>query len=189
MGNHIFGVPKKQEPSPIKTAPSLQEQIQILEKRITHLNNLIQIHVQKAKEAKTKDEAYRYLKLKQMYETELKGIFGMLDRLEGLDNARHRAILHNTTLNVTENATSILKSITVNPDKADEIMFDVKEAIDEVDRTSEILGKTDPPSQELQDELNVLMAPEAPPAIITLPDVPARVENTADKELRMLVAS
>lgn len=188
MGNHIFGVPKKPEPSPIKTAPSLHEQILVLEKRKNHLHNLIEIHIQKAKEAKTKDEAYRYLKLKQMYETELKGIFAMLDRLEGLDNARQRASIQATTLAVTEHATNILKSNTVNPEKADAIMFEVKEAIGEVDRTSEILGQIEPPTQELQDELDALMAP-TPPPIVSLPDVPVRTETTVDKELRMLVAS
>lgn len=197
MGNRIFGTPKKPEPSPVKAAPSLQEQISILEKRKTHLYKLIEINLQKAKESNTKDEAYRYLKLKQMYETELKSLFGMLDRLEGLDNARQRVTLHASTLKVTEQATTVLKANMVDADKADDIMFEVKEAIEEVDRVSEVLGRTDPPSQELQDAFDALVsAPQEPPIspalpiIVPLPEVPVQPNETPiEKELRMLVAS
>jgi hypothetical protein len=197
MGNRIFGAPKKPEPSPVKTVPSLQEQISILEKRKTHLNKLIEIHDQKAKESKTKDEAIRYLKLKIMYANELKSLYGMLDKLEGLENARQRLTFQKNVLDVTKEATVVIKQNTVDPVKAEDILDDVRDAMDDVNEVTNILSRTDPPSRELQDELDALMAPKEPPVepevpiVVPLPEVPVQVEQitTMDKELRMLVAN
>ena len=197
MGNRIFGAPKKPEPSPVKTVHSLQEQISILEKRKTHLNKLIEIHDQKAKESKTKDEAIRYLKLKIMYANELKSLYGMLDKLEGLENARQRLTFQKNVLDVTKEATVVIKQNTVDPVKAEDILDDVRDAMDDVNEVTNILSRTDPPSRELQDELDALMAPKEPPVepevpiVVPLPEVPVQVEQTTtmDKELRMLVAN
>ena len=197
MGNRIFGTPKQPETSPAKTYPSLQEQISILEKRKVHLHKLIEFNLQKAKSATTKDEALRYLKLKVMYENELKTLFGMLDKLEGLDNARQRLLFQKDTLMVTKQATEVLKQNTVDPIKAEDIMDEARYALEEANEVSEILSRTDPPSQELQAEFDALMAPPqeppvAPPVIISLPEVPQqppKEEPQMEKELRMLVAS
>ena len=196
MGNRIFGTPKKQE-EPIAQWPSIQEQIAVLEKRKTHLYKMIEINGQKAKDSKTKEEALRYLKLKLMYANELKTMFGMLEKLEGLDNARQRLIFQKDTLMVTKQATDVIKKNTIDPIKAEDIMDEVKYALEEANEVSDILSRTEPPSEELQTELDALVSPpqEPPvaptlPAIVSLPEVPVQVKETPiEKELRMLVAS
>jgi chaperonin cofactor prefoldin len=86
MGNRISVAPKQPEPSSLKSVPSLQEQISILEKRKTHLHKLIEIHDQKARESTLQDEVDKYLEMKRTYENELKSIFRTLDRIEGIKN-------------------------------------------------------------------------------------------------------
>ena len=196
MGNRIFGTPKKQE-EPVKAWPSIQEQIAVLEKRKTHIYKLIEIQGQKAKEAKTKEEALRYLKLKVMYSNELKTLFGMLEKLEGLDNAHQRILFQKDTLMVTQQATNVIKQNTIDPIKAEDIMDEVRDALDEANEVSEILSRTEPPTDDVQAEFDALMAPPqeppvapAVPAIVSLPEVPVQVKETPiEKELRMLVAS
>lgn len=196
MGNNIYGKPKQTAPPPalMTTAPSLQEQISILEKRKTHLETLIEINTEKARNSKTKDEAYRYLKLKSTYVNELKSIFGMLDKLEGLDNARQRLHFQKDTMEVTKQVTSVIKKNTMDVGDAEDIMDNVREAIDDVDRLTEVLGKTDPPSEELQKELDDLFEKPVPvqveqPVILQFPEVPQQKPTSTqmERELRMLV--
>ena len=197
MGNSLYGKPKEtiQPPPPalMSAAPSLQEQISILEKRQTHLDRLIEINHQRARDSKTKDEAYRYLKLKANYENELKSVFGMLDRLEGLDNARQRLHFQKNTLEVTKQVTEVIKKNTMDVSDAEDIMDNVREAVEDVDRVSDVLGRTEPPSEELQKELDNLFEKPAPvplqqPEILSFPEVPQQKEPTQmEKELRMLV--
>jgi hypothetical protein len=178
------------------TAPSLQEQITILEKRKTHLERLIEINTQKARESKTKDEAHRYLKLKTTYASELKSIFGMLDKLEGLDNARQRAHFQKNTLEVTKQVTTVIKQNTMDVGEAENIMDDVREAVDDVDRVTKALGETEPPSEELQKELDDLFEKPATvqkpnvqqPEILQFPEVPQQkpAATQMERELRML---
>jgi hypothetical protein len=197
MGNNIYGKPKQTLPQPalMTTAPSLQEQIGILEKRKSHLENLIQINHDKARQSKTKDEAYRYLKLKSSYENELKSIFGMLDKLEGLDSARQRLHFQKNTLEVTKQATTVIKQNTMDVGDAENIMDDVREAIDDVDRVTKALGETEPPSEELQKELDDLFEKPAPvevrqPEILQFPEVPQQKPPVTqmERELRMLAS-
>lgn len=190
MGNHIYGKPKETAPPPalMATAPSLQEQISILEKRKTHLERLIEIHQQKARESKTKDEAYRYLKLKANYENELKSIFGMLDKLEGLDSARQRLHFQKNTLEVTKQVTAVIKQNTVDVGDVEDIMDNVREAVEDVDRVSEVLGRTEPPNEGLQKELDELFEkPVQQPEILAFPEVPSQKPSQMERELRMLV--
>jgi hypothetical protein len=197
MGNNIYGKPKQTAPPPalMTTAPSLQEQISILEKRKSYLERLIEINTQKARESKTKDEAYRYLKLKTTHANELKSIFGMLDKLEGLDNARQRVHFQKNTLEVTKQVTTVIKQNTMDVGDAEDIMDDVREAIDDVDRVTRALGETEPPSEELQKELDDLFEKPAPvevrqPEILQFPEVPQQKPPVTqmERELRMLAS-
>ncbi len=199
MGNNIYGKPKQVVPPPalMSTAPSLQEQISILEKRKTHLERLIEINTQKARESKTKDEAYRYLKLKSSYETELKSIFGMLDKLEGLDNARQRLHFQKNTLEVTKQVTTVIKQNTMDVGDAEDIMDNVREVINDVDRVTNALEETEPPSEELQKELDDLFEKPTPvhvpvqqPEILQFPEVPQQKPPVTqmERELRMLAS-
>ena len=190
MGNSIYGNPKPPTPPPLKTAPTLQEQIIILERKKSHLEKLIEGEIQKAKQAKTKEDGIRHLKLKHMYENQMKTIFGMLDRLEGLDEARQRVALHASVIAVTQQATDAIKSHTLDASKVEDTMYDAKEAVDEVNRVSEVLGRSESPSEELQSELDALL--DVPkPVIVPLPEVPVQEEpkTEMEKELRILVPS
>lgn len=187
MGNRIFGTPK-QPLQPKPAPPSLREQIATLEKRKDHIEKLISMYDQKAKASTRKDEAMRFLKLKVRYANEMKTIYAMLDRLEGLDNTHQRLLFQKDVLDVTKQATDVIKQNTIDPIKAESILDDAREAIEEVDEVSEALARTDPPSFELQEELDKLF--EARPAVVvSLPDVPAQEETAIEKELRILVPS
>lgn len=196
MGNNIYGKPKQTTPPPalITTAPSLQEQITILEKRKSHLEKLIQINDEKARQSTTKDEAYRYLKLKVTYANELKSVFGMLDKLEGLDNARQRLHFQKNTLEVTKQVTHVIKQNTMDVGDAEDILDNVREAVEDIDRVTEVLARTEPPSEELQKELDELFEKPAPvevrqPEILQFPEVPQQKPVTQmERELRMLAS-
>lgn len=189
MGNNIYGKPKPPTP-PLKAAPTLQEQIIILERKKAHLEKLIEGELQKAKQAKTKEDGMRHLKLKNMYENQMKSIFGMLDRLEGLDEARQRVALHASVIAVTQQATQAIKAHTLDAGKAEDTMYDAKEAVDEVNRVSEVLGRSESPSEELQAEYAALLA-DPKPVIVPLPEVPVQEapKTEMEKELRILVPS
>lgn len=193
MGNAIYGKPRNPVPPALITAaPSLQDQMGILEKRKVHLEKLIEINTQKARDSKTKDESLRFIKLKVMYANELKSLFGMLDKLEGLDNARQRLHFQKDVLAVTAQATSVIKQNTIDADKADDIMDNAREAIDDVAVVTDILSRTDPPSREIQEELDALFEEKKPvpveqPVIVQFPQVPQQNPTPMEKELRMLV--
>lgn len=196
MGNNIYGKPKHTivPAALITTIPSLQEQITNLEKRKLHLEKLIEINSGKARQSKTKEEAYRYLKLKVTYANELKAIFGMLDKLEGLDNARQRLQFQKNTLEVTKQVTSVIKQNTIDISDAEDIIDDVRDAVEDVDRVTETLGRLEPPSEELQKELDDLFdkpipVPVQQPQILTFPEVPQSSQTQMEKELRMLVTN
>lgn len=190
MGNHIYGKPKPPA-APIKAAPSLQEQIILLERRKTYLEKRVELEIQNARNSKTKDEGIRHLKLKQMYEAEIKSIYGMLDRLEGLDNAKQRMQIITENVRVTQQATQAIKANTVDADKVQDTLAESQEVMEDVDRVSSLLGRTESPSEELQNELdNLLAAPkQEPPALVQFPEVPKqeKPETDMEKELRILV--
>lgn len=177
MGNSlsVYGSPKKTVPkSLISVAPSLQEQINVLQKRKRFLEKAIEFDKQKVKESKTKEEAYNCLKQKNTHENELKSILGMLDKLEGLDNARERLQFQKDMLSVTSAATSVIKDNMIDAGKAEAVMDDVSEAIENVNEISNILSSgNERPDYQLQEEVEAMFA-EKPtePVIIQMPDVP-----------------
>ncbi len=187
MGNNIYGKPKPPA-APIKAAPSLQEQIIILERRKTHLEKLIEFEINAAKKSTRREDGLRHLKMKNMYETQLKTIFGMLDRLESLNDATQRIAIQASVIQTTKQATQVIKASTVDPSKVEDAMFDAKEAVEEVNRVSEVLGRSESPSEELQNELDSLLA-DPKPAIVPLPEVPVQEapKTEMEKELRILI--
>jgi hypothetical protein len=197
MGNRIFGTPKQPEEqkTPIRNIPSLHEQLVVLEKRRLHLEKIINSYEEQAKQSKTKDEAMRNLKLKLKHTDELKTVYAMLDKLEGLENARQRILFQKDIIKATEQATSAIKQNMVDADKVSDTMVEVENAIEEVDKVNQILSQSDAPNQDLEDEYNNLMAekaiPKQEPVIsINLPDVPEQepAVKQPSQELRMLVS-
>lgn len=186
----IYGKPTPAEVKPLHSVtPSLQEQISILEKRKTHLGKLIEISVQNARESKTKEEALRFIKLKVKYANEINTIFGMLDKLEGLDNATQRLQFQKSMINVTKQATTVIKENTIDAGKVEDIMDDVEEAMDNVNEVSDILSRINPTSRDVQAELDALFE-EAKPIeikILDFPEVPQQI--SVEKELRILVTN
>lgn len=180
MGNNIsiYGNPKKVSPVPlIAAAPSLQEQINILQKRKIFLDKTIEFDNQKIKQSKTKEEAYRYLKQKQTHENELKSIFAMLDKLEGLDDARERLQYQKDMIHVTDVATNIIKSNMVDANKAEIVMDNVEELINNVNEVSDILSGNQQPDYQLREEVEAMFAErEKPQTIIQFPDVPVHTQ-------------
>lgn len=171
----LFGKPKSPPPAP---APSLQEQISVLEKRKDHLERLIGIYEQKAKLSKTQDEATRHLKLKVNYSNELKSIYGMIYNLEKLESARQKAEFQKSIVEASKQTTEFIRQNMVNPDHANDIIFETEEAIKEVEQIHNELGKSEPLDSEVQAELDKLMSDvqpvniPQPPIIIQLPAVP-----------------
>lgn len=185
MGNAIFGTPKKPEQASVTTSiSSVQTQISVLESRKKHLERLIEMYDQKAKESKKQEDVHRYLKQKINYKNELKTVFGMLDKLEGLNNASNQILLQKTTIAVTDQATKVIKSNTIDSDKAEDIMFDAKEAMEDVEKVNEVFSRPEPISEDLQRELDELTAPEPvkQPEFIQFPDVPNRPVQATTQE-------
>jgi hypothetical protein len=194
MGNNIsvYGTPKKVSPVPlVAAAPSLQEQINVLQKRKTFLEKTIEFDNQRIKQAKTKDEAYRYLKQKQTHENELKSIFAMLDKLEGLDSARERLQFQKDMIAVTDVATNIIKNNMVDATKAETVMDNVDELINNVNEVSDILSGNQQPDYQLQEQVeamfaekqNIIQFPDVP---IQMPDVPKQQQTTSEDRLASL---
>lgn len=161
MGERLFGKPKP-PPKTITNAPSLQEQISILEKRKEHLERLIDIYDQKAKASKTVDEATRNLKLKINYSNELKSIYGMIYNLEKLESARQKAEFQKNIVHAAKQTTEVIRQNMIDPDDANDVMFETEEAIKEVEQINNELGRMDSPDQELQEELNKLYTTPVP---------------------------
>ena len=198
MGNRIFGTPKKpeEETLSIRNVPTLHEQISVLEKRRLHLEKLINLYDEQAKQSKTKDETMRNLKSKLKYSEELKTVYSMLDKLEGLENARQRIVFQKDIIKATEQATTAIKQNIVDVDKVSDTMVEVENAIEEVNKVNQILSQNNEPSYELEEEYNNLMAEKKQevPMSINLPDVPVQEpivdisKKEPSPELRMLVS-
>lgn len=201
MGNRMFGTPKEPEEQKlsIRNIPTLEEQLSVLEKRRTHLQKLIELYEDQASKSKTKDETMRNLKLKLKYSDELKTVYAMLDKLEGLENARQRVIFQKNLMTATEQATKTIKQHMMDSDKVSDTMFEVQNTLEEVDKVSEVLTRTESPSHQLEEEYNNLMdkkKSEEPIITMNLPDVPVQQPMTIkipkeepSPELRMLVSS
>lgn len=190
MGNAIFGKPKE-EPRPVVEPPSIQDQLTILEKRKNHLGKLIEINDKKAKESKTKNEAAHYIKIRVRYENELKSVYGMVEKLENLEHATQQAMFQKDVLNTVKHNTTIIKNNTVDVADAEEIMDNVKEAVDEANEVSNVLARPTTPDADVEAEVDKLFQQEKP-TILNLPDVPRVVpkpEDPVEKELRTLVGA
>jgi hypothetical protein len=179
MGNNlsVYGTPQKVSPVPlVAAAPSLQEQINVLQKRKAFLEKTIEFDNQRIKQAKTKEEAYRYLKQKQAHENELNSIFAMLDKLEGLDSARERLQFQKDMIAVTSNATAIIQNNMVDANKAETVMENAEELINNVNEVSNILSNNFQPDYQLREEVEAMFAErEKKPDIIQFPDVPIQM--------------
>lgn len=161
MGERLFGKPKP-PPTPPKEIPSLQEQIKFIEKRKEHLERLVEIYDQKAKLSKTKDEAIRNLKLKINYANEIKTIYGMIYNLEKLESARQKVELQKNMVHAAKQTTNIIRQNMIDPDDANDIIFETEEAIKDVEDVSRQLGRNDSYDEELQSELDKLFVAPVP---------------------------
>jgi hypothetical protein len=161
MGERMFGKPKP-PPTPPKEIPSLQDQIKFIEKRKEHLERLVEIYDQKAKLSKTKDEAIRNLKLKINYANEIKTIYGMIYNLEKLESARQKVELQKNMVHAAKQTTNIIRQNMIDPDDANDIIFETEEAIKDVEDVSRQLGRNDSYDEELQSELDKLFVAPVP---------------------------
>ena len=193
MGNSmsVYGSAPTKPASLISVAPSLQEQINVLQKRKRFLEKAIEFDIQKIRESKTKEEAYKCLKLKQTHENEMKSIFGMLDKLEGLDSARERLQFQKDVIAVTSTATAVIKDNMIDASKAEAVMDDISETIENVNEISNILASgNERPDYQLQEEVEAMFA-EKPkePVIIQMPDVPQQRIKPVITEMDSRLAS
>jgi hypothetical protein len=190
MGNAIFGKPVA-PPPPEKKAPSIQEQLTVLEKRKNYLEKLVQTHARKAQESTTKEDALLFLQMKQRHEHDLKNVHAMIERLESLESTTSQVLFQKETLAVVKQATNVINNNKVDIDTAEEIMDNVRDATDDVEQVSNVFAREEPPNPELEAEVNKMFETR-PPVIVNLPDVPRPVpkkEVKVEDELRMLVAS
>lgn len=193
MGNRIFGKPKQ---TPIvKEAPSLQEQICILEKRKDHLERLVVIYDQKAKASTSKEEAVRNLKLKITYGNEIKTIYGMIYKLEKLEGARNQVKFQKDIYNAAKQTTDIIKQNMVNIDDVNDVMIETEDAMREIDEINQELGRSNSDDETLQAELNNIFAiPEEPSVTVSnIPTLEQKIimpvapsETQIEEELRIL---
>lgn len=188
---------KPAKPTPIvqEKTPSVEEQIKYLEKRKINLETLINSNIKLARQALSKKDnvaSQRYMKTVHRLRTELANIHAMIDKLDELHHTTQKMRMQKDVLNVTDKATNTLKQITIDPSRADEIMDNMQEAIENVTEVSEVFGKMTV-SPSIEKELNDMMGEPEPVISIptNLPEIPTHTivvqpKTTLERELEAI---
>ena len=174
----------------VEKPPSLEEKIGHLEKRKKYLETNAQNYTNKAKECATQGDrlgAKRYLLSAKRCQDELQKIYGMLVRLEELKHAQDNSRMNRDVLLSMENGTRMLGQNTVNVDRAENIMDNMEEAIQNAQEVSDVFSRGMLNEPNVEKELEEMMRqPDPLPQIPTeLPKIPTHTVGM-DAELQEL---
>jgi hypothetical protein len=174
----------------VEKPPSLEEKIGHLEKRKKYLETNAQNYTNKAKECATQGDrlgAKRYLLSAKRCQDELQKIYGMLVRLEELKHAQDNSRMNRDVLLSMENGTRMLGQNTVNVDRAENIMDNMEEAIQNAQEVSDVFSRGMLNEPNVDKELEEMMRqPDPLPQIPTeLPKIPTHTVGM-DAELQEL---
>ena len=160
-------------PSP---PPSLDEKIGHLEKRKKYLEVNIRNYTDKAKECiAQKDEigAKRYLVSAKRCRDELPKVYGMLVRLEEMKHAQETTRINRDVLLSIEHGTKNLGETTMNIDRAETIIDNLEEAMQNAHEITDVFTRTTPNDPSVDAELAEMMK-EPTVHIPELPKLPTR---------------
>lgn len=181
---------KKPVPIPEKVA-SLEEKIGDLEKRKKYLETNAQNYTTKAREcAAQKDTlgAKRYLLSAKRCQGELQKLYGMLVRLEELKHARDNMGMNRDVLLSIEKGTRVLAQNNMNADRAETIMDNMEDAVQNVQEVSDVFARGMMNEPNVDRELAELMAQDqsVPQVPTELPKVPTAPVVGIEAELQEL---
>lgn len=188
-----MGATQSKKPVPVpEKAPSLEEKIGHLEKRKKYLETNAQNYTTKAKECASQMDrlgAKRYLLSAKRCQDELQKIYGMLVRLEELKHAQDNTRMNRDVLLSIENGTRVLGQNTVNVDRAENIMDNMEEAVQNAQEVSDVFTRGMLNEPNVDKELEEMMQQPAPlPQIPTgLPKIPTHTVGM-EAELQQLEA-
>lgn len=170
--------------------PSLADKIGDLEKRKKYLETNAQNYTTKARECATQQDklgAKRYLLSAKRCQDELQKTFGMLVRLEELKYAQDNTRINRDVLLSMESGTRVLGQTVVDIDRAETIVDNMEEAIQNAQEVSDVFTRTMPNESSVEKELEEMMRqPEPLPQIPThLPKISAQPVGM-ESELRAL---
>lgn len=179
---------KKPVPVPERVA-SLEEKIGDLEKRKKYLETNAQNYTTKAKECATQKDmlgAKRYLLSAKRCQDEVKKVYGMLVRLEELKHARDNMGMNRDVLRSIENGTRVIGQNTLSVERAETIVDNMEEAIQNVQEVSDVFARGMMNEPNVDRELAELMSTAQDHIPIDLPKVPTHAVSTMEVELEEL---
>lgn len=182
---------KKPVPVPIpEKVPSLAEKIGDLEKRKRYLETNAVNYTTKARECAAQQDklgAKRYLLSAKRCQDEMQKTFGMLVRLEELKYAQDNTRINRDVLLSMENGTKVLGQTVMDIDRAETIVDNMEEAIQNAQEVSDVFTRTMPNESSVDQQLEEMMRQEPVPPQ-PLPDLPKIPTHTVgmEAELRTL---
>jgi hypothetical protein len=161
---------KKPVPAPEKP-PSLEEKIGYLEKRKVYLETNARNYTTKAKECATQGDrlgAKRFLLYAKRCEDEVQKIYGMLVKVEELKHAQENTRMNRDVLLSIESGTRVLGQQTIQIDRAETIVDNMEEAIQNAQEVSDVFTRTMLNEPNVDQQLEEMMRqPEVLPQIPT----------------------
>jgi len=177
----IMGSSQSKKPVPVpEKVPSLEEKIGHLEKRKKYLETNAENYKNKARECASQMDklgAKRYLLSSKRCQDELQKIYGMLVRLEVLKHAQENTRMNRDVLLSLENGTRLLGQNTVNVDRAENIVDNMEEAMQNAQEVSDVFTRGMLNDPNVDKELEEMMREPVPlPQIPTdLPKIPTHM--------------
>ena len=164
-------------------ATTIDDSCRLLEKKLKYFNEQIDINTRKARtignrdnKKGTKKQAIYYLKLNKLYEKHCDRIIDIQLQLAGLKLEISTAMTISTVVTSLDHGNKVLKTFTsaIDACQVENIMDDLKESIDQLNDTSNILsedlGDGRYNDKELEKELKQLMK-ETPITSTSAPDI------------------
>jgi len=181
----LFGKPQptKKKPDLKKTANSaingLRGQIEVLQKRETHLDKQVENCNKRAKAfvaKKNTRSALQQLKKKKMYEKQLNGLGDKIMNLESQIMNLEQSVINTETVKAMQQGTNAMKAQAqaINVENIDDMMEDMHEANDMQEEINAALNEPmnqDYDEDDLLDELKELEELEADEMMADLPTV------------------
>ena len=205
----LFGKPtaaKKvvpaETPSPKAALATLRYQEGKLEKRLEHVRSQMKALAERAKVSLTqndKPKALQLLKEKAMLEEQEKSTQGMLDKIQQQRFALEMSLIQVDTVKAIQKTNTYFKEVEkeVDADKAQTIVDDMDEAMENANEVSRILSEPTTAQRKAQDEaeeqlraMAAEMEAEKAPSVLPMPlpptTLPVQTNKTVEEELAAL---
>ena len=199
MGS-VFGKPVKPAvnvyvPTPYDAIQKLHRQVETINLSIKQKTTLAETYQTKSKECASqgkREDAKLHLIKKAMLEKRVTELIKMASNLETQIVALESISMNRDIIRATEISNTAMKSVTVSPDDAANIMENVRETMDAANEVSNVLTEPLGDTVDVSDELDNMM--EQPKSDLPLPE-PSNVVHLPpatteiEQELRKLEAA